>query len=76
MTILDNFNDYYDPTRKRTNVEEVRRHKPSHAELELVEGDLRDRELVSRLVIRAVAAACGAGPVELALAEGDTLVEG
>jgi hypothetical protein len=32
--------------------------------------------LVSRLVIRAVAAACGVDPVELALSEGDALVEG
>lgn len=50
VTILDNFNDYYDPRRKRQNIEEVRRSKPAHAELEVVEGDLRDRELVSRLV--------------------------
>jgi hypothetical protein len=39
----------------------------------------RDRSaqeaLVSRLVIRAIAAACGAGPVELDLAAGDALVE-
>jgi UDP-glucuronate 4-epimerase len=50
VTILDNFNDYYDPARKRKNVEEVRREKPADAELEVVEGDLRDRELVRRLV--------------------------
>jgi UDP-glucuronate 4-epimerase len=50
VTILDNFNDYYDPSRKRKNIEEVRRNQPAHAELEVVEGDLRDRELVSQLV--------------------------
>jgi len=50
VTILDNFNDYYDPLRKRKNVEEVRHAKPAHAELEVVEGDLRDRALVSALV--------------------------
>jgi UDP-glucuronate 4-epimerase len=50
VTILDNFNDYYDPSRKRKNVEEVRSNKPAHAELEVVEGDLRDRELVSRVI--------------------------
>ena len=52
VTILDNFNDYYDPARKRKNIEEVRRNQPAHAELEVVEGDLRDRELVSQLVAK------------------------
>ena len=50
VTILDNFNDYYDPARKRKNIEEVRLNKPAHSELEVVEGDLRDRELVTQLV--------------------------
>jgi UDP-glucuronate 4-epimerase len=50
VTILDNFNDYYDPARKRKNIEEVRHNKPAHSELEVVEGDLRDRELVTQLV--------------------------
>jgi UDP-glucuronate 4-epimerase len=52
VTILDNFNDYYDPGRKRKNIEEVRSAKPAHAELDVVEGDLRDRELVSQLVAK------------------------
>jgi hypothetical protein len=50
--------------------------KTSH--LTMLKG-ARDRAgqeaLVSRLVIRAIAAACAVGPVELALGEGDGLVE-
>jgi UDP-glucuronate 4-epimerase len=45
---LDNFNDYYDPARKRTNVEEIRANYPD-APFELVEGDIRDRPLLARL---------------------------
>ncbi len=42
---LDNFNDYYDPQLKKTNVQEL--HKS--AGFTLIEGDIRNRELVDRL---------------------------
>ncbi len=42
---LDNFNDYYTPTRKRANVA-VHAEHPSYT---LVEGDLRDRDLIMSL---------------------------
>ncbi|MFQ5525621.1 MAG: GDP-mannose 4,6-dehydratase [Thermoanaerobaculia bacterium] len=45
VTILDDFNDFYDPARKQANLETVR----SVGDVELVEGDIRDRELVDRL---------------------------
>jgi UDP-glucuronate 4-epimerase len=47
VVVLDNFNDYYDPRRKRRNIEEVQQ---SGGELEVVEGDLRNRALVTSLV--------------------------
>lgn len=46
---LDNFNDYYDPTRKRANLEEVRAVAARTGRLTFVEGDIRDRELIARL---------------------------
>ncbi|MEM1202423.1 MAG: NAD-dependent epimerase/dehydratase family protein [Acidobacteriota bacterium] len=45
ITVLDDFNDYYDPARKRRNVAPFADH-PDHR---LVEGDIRDAELVDRL---------------------------
>jgi len=45
---LDNFNDYYSPERKRRNVEEVRAFAKSSDQYQVVEGDIRDRELVRR----------------------------
>jgi len=45
---FDNFDGYYDPKRKRANVAEVVAAAPPGA-LTMVEGDLRDRELVFRL---------------------------
>lgn len=45
---LDNFNDYYDPARKRANVAEVRAAVPG-AEFRLIEGDIRDRALLKQL---------------------------
>lgn len=45
---LDNFNDYYAPERKRKNLREVAEEAPA-GRLEVVEGDLRDRALLSRL---------------------------
>jgi len=43
VTILDEFNDYYDPAIKRGNVAQFR------GPVTVVEGDLRDRVLVDRL---------------------------
>ena len=45
VTVLDDFNDYYDPARKRANLEDVRRIGP----ITLVEGDIRDQALVDGL---------------------------
>ena len=45
---VDNFNDYYAPLRKRQNLREVAAEAPGGA-FELVEGDLRDRELLRRV---------------------------
>lgn len=42
---LDNFNDYYDPAFKRANITSYE----SDPSFLLVEGDIRDRELVTRL---------------------------
>ncbi|MEL7061203.1 MAG: NAD-dependent epimerase/dehydratase family protein [Acidobacteriota bacterium] len=44
VTVLDNFNDYYDPARKRHNVELLRSEG-----FALVEGDLRQAETMDRL---------------------------
>jgi UDP-glucuronate 4-epimerase len=46
---LDNLNDYYDPERKRHNVEEVRNSAGASERFVFVEGDIRNRELVRRL---------------------------
>jgi len=45
---LDNLNDYYDPARKQANLQELAR-SPGAERFSLVRGDIRDRELVSRL---------------------------
>ncbi|MCB1034351.1 MAG: GDP-mannose 4,6-dehydratase, partial [Acidobacteria bacterium] len=45
ITVLDNFNDFYDPARKRQNVAEFL-DRPSYR---LVEGDIRDAALVDSL---------------------------
>ncbi|MDQ3811896.1 MAG: SDR family NAD(P)-dependent oxidoreductase, partial [Chloroflexota bacterium] len=49
VVALDNLNSYYDPERKRANLDEVRRSVPEAAELRFVHGDIRDRDLVARL---------------------------
>ena len=49
VVIIDNMNDYYDPARKRANLEDVRAAAPSEEALTFVEGDIRDRELLDRL---------------------------
>src|SRR5881394_3483967 len=46
---IDNLNDYYDPERKRANVEEVRRAAPDPAAFMFLPGDIRDRELLGRV---------------------------
>ena len=43
VTVLDEFNDYYDPAIKRGNVAQFR------GPVTVVEGDLRDRELIHQL---------------------------
>src|SRR6476660_6083182 len=42
VTILDNFNDYYDPAIKRENIRAI------GDQITLVEGDLREKEDVER----------------------------
>jgi len=49
---LDNLNDYYDPARKRANLEEIRQalEPTGHSQrLTFIEGDIRDRKLVNQL---------------------------
>lgn len=46
---LDNFNDYYDPARKRANLEEVQLETQCGISFTFIEGDIRDRALISRL---------------------------
>jgi UDP-glucuronate 4-epimerase len=48
VVCLDEFNDFYDPALKRRNTERHREYQRFH----LVEGDIRDIELVSRLFNR------------------------
>lgn len=45
VTVLDDFNDFYDPARKRHNVASFL----ERTDYRLVEGDIRDPELVDRL---------------------------
>ncbi len=45
VTGLDNFNDYYDPARKRANVKAAL----SHPQYRLIEGDIRDEQLLRDL---------------------------
>ena len=46
---LDNFNDYYDPARKRANLEAVGRAIPDAARFRFVEADIRDRARLAQL---------------------------
>jgi UDP-glucuronate 4-epimerase len=48
VTVLDDFNDYYDPARKRDNVAPFL-HREGQLDYRLVEGDIRDAALVDRL---------------------------
>jgi UDP-glucuronate 4-epimerase len=49
---LDNFNDYYDPARKRANALALARGAGGRGAWHLVEGDVRDRDAVARLFAR------------------------
>lgn len=49
VVALDNLNDYYSPERKRQNLAEVARDAQRPGQLEIVEGDIRDRALLERL---------------------------
>jgi UDP-glucuronate 4-epimerase len=51
VTALDDFDDFYDPARKRENVDGVRR-SPGGERFALVEGDIRDAALVDQLFER------------------------
>ena len=49
---VDNFNDYYDPARKRANLEEIQQAlvRTDHFQrFTFIEGDIRDRKLVKQL---------------------------
>lgn len=46
---LDSFNPYYDPERKRKNLQEVRAAAEHPDRFTFVEGDIRDRDLLARL---------------------------
>lgn len=54
VTIIDNFNNYYNPDIKRRNISEIKASMlsnsiPEHM-LEVVEGDIRDRDLIFNLL--------------------------
>lgn len=44
VVVLDNFNDYYDPNIKRGNIKRIQ-----HENLSVVEGDLRDADLIQTI---------------------------
>ena len=46
---LDNLNDYYDPARKRANLEEVQRSAAQSGQFTFIEGDIRNRALLGEL---------------------------
>ncbi len=48
VTVLDDFNDYYDPARKRENVASLAA-SANGGDFRVVEGDIRDEPLVDRL---------------------------
>lgn len=53
VIIIDNFNDYYDPSIKRNNIEEIKNMMKSNGvdneNLQVVEGDIRDIEHLDKL---------------------------
>lgn len=54
VVVLDNFNDYYEPGRKRANLQEVESATNPGSRLILIEGDIRNPEDVSRGLDRPV----------------------
>jgi UDP-glucuronate 4-epimerase len=46
---LDNLNGYYNPARKRANLAEIQNTAPNRGKFQFIEGDVRDRALLSRL---------------------------
>src|SRR4051812_40012732 len=46
---LDNFNDYYDPQRKRANLDDVHSVARTNGAFTFIEGDIRDRALLAEL---------------------------
>ncbi|MGC4093492.1 MAG: SDR family NAD(P)-dependent oxidoreductase [Polyangiaceae bacterium] len=50
VVALDNLNDYYDPARKRSNIKEVSAAARQSGQFEFVEGDIRNRELIRKLM--------------------------
>lgn len=46
---LDNFNDYYDPSRKRANLIEIECAVPAPRRFSFIEGDVRDQSLIGAL---------------------------
>src|SRR6185369_14851227 len=46
---LDNFNDYYDPARKRANLQDVHAAAQANGTFTFVEGDIRNRALLAEL---------------------------
>ncbi|HYP90458.1 MAG TPA: SDR family NAD(P)-dependent oxidoreductase, partial [Polyangiaceae bacterium] len=49
---LDNLNDYYDPARKRANLQELSQLPGGADRFTFVEGDIRNRELVKSLFVK------------------------
>lgn len=47
---VDNLNDYYDPARKRRNIEEVQAAAKRPNQLQFVHADIRDREQMRKLI--------------------------
>jgi UDP-glucuronate 4-epimerase len=50
VVAVDNLNDYYDPARKRKNIEEVQAKAQRPGQLEFVHADIRDREKMRKLI--------------------------
>ena len=46
---LDNLNSFYSPDRKRHNLEEIARHQVRPGQFKFIEGDVRDRALLTNL---------------------------
>lgn len=54
LIVIDNFNDYYEPSIKRKNMVEIKNMMKSNSiensKLEVVEGDIRDKSILSSLI--------------------------